>query len=122
MSRSRQSLGRWGEKLAADFLNEHGYIVLEKNVRTPYGELDLVTRQGEVIVFVEVKTRTSSVFGYPEEAITPRKQEHLLASAQDYLQAHPELSGDWRVDVISIECTSSEGTPEIKHFENAIFV
>lgn len=122
MSQSRQSLGRWGEKLAADFLVEHGYIVLEKNVRTPYGELDLITRQGEVIVFVEVKTRSSSVFGYPEEAITNKKRAHLLESAQTYLLDHPELDGDWRIDVIAIKHHLEQDKPEITHFENAVSI
>lgn len=132
MTTFRQSLGSWGENLAADFLLGQGYTILERNARTPYGELDLVTWQeasaggarpgarGRVVVFVEVKTRRSFAFGFPEEAITPRKRMHLLAAAQAYLQAHPELEGDWRVDVIAIQRLRGQQKPMITHFENAV--
>ena len=115
----RQTLGKWGEALAAESLQRQGYILLEKNARTPYGELDLVMRQDAVIVFVEVKTRSSPSFGLPEQSITRSKQEHILHSAQHYLQTHPELPGDWRVDVIAIR--RKTGTPpEVVHFENVL--
>ena len=137
MKTYRQSIGKWGEGLAADYLQERGYIILDRNARTPYGEIDLVARQelirsgllqmgvvdrSYVTVFVEVKTRSSSSFGLPEESITPRKQAHLVAAAQAYLQAHPEMDGDWRVDVISIQRSHSRQPPVITHFENAITV
>ena len=121
MSNSRQNLGRWGENLAADYLSQQGYTIVARNARTPYGELDLVARQAQVTVFVEVKTRRSEKFGLPEAAITPQKQAHLLAAAQAYLQAVPELDGDWRVDVIAIRRTAAApGGVEIIHFENAV--
>lgn len=127
MSRNRQILGSWGEKLAAEFLREHGYSITASNVRTPYGEIDLIARQAEagqgmveVTVFVEVKTRSSRTFGYPEEAVTPRKQAHLTGAAQYYLQEHPELAGDWRIDVIAIERNPEGKPPTIHHFENAV--
>ena len=131
----RQRLGRWGERQAADFLSARGYTLLEQNARTQYGEIDLVASQmvsqesldcleGEerrvVTVFIEVKTRSSTEFGFPEAAITGRKREHMLASAQAYLQAHPELGDDWRVDVIAIQRFPSDQEPEIIHFENAL--
>ncbi len=117
---SRQSIGRWGEKLASEHLKRNGYEVLEANARTPHGEIDLVARHGEVIVFVEVKTRRNDGFGMPEEAITPQKREHLLNAAQAYLQLHPEVEGDWRVDVIAIRCLPGEAQPQITWYENAI--
>lgn len=114
---SRQALGRWGEDLAASYLAAQGYQVLERNVRTPHGEIDLVARDPGMLVFVEVKTRRSASFGPPEESVTPRKRLHLSASAQAYLQSHPELDGNWRLDVIAIRLFKSE-PPEIVHFEN----
>ncbi len=117
---SNQSLGRWGESLAASYLENLGYSLLERNVRTPYGELDLVTRQGLVTVFIEVKTRTSAKYGLPEASITQKKRNHLLASALAYLQEHPDLDGDWRVDVVSIERTNTLHEPIITHFENVL--
>ncbi len=150
MKTSRQRLGSWGEDLAANFLRERGFEILGRNVRTAYGEIDLVAcrssnftvgpspdcstsqsagsqacqsnpdRSSPLVVFVEVKTRTSTEFGYPEASITPAKQVHLLASAREYLRLHPDLDGDWRVDVIAILHPDPLSSPEIRHFENAV--
>ena len=124
MSLSRQDLGRWGEDQAEQYLLRRGYAIVGRNVRTRYGEIDLVARQesasGAATVFVEVKTRRSAAYGLPEEAVTARKQAHLLAAAQSYLQAHPELDGDWRVDVIAIRKERAGQAAEITHFENAV--
>ena len=120
MKTARQTLGGWGETAAADFLAQQGYQILERNARTPYGELDLVTRFQAVTVFVEVKTRRSKRFGYPEESVTARKRQHLFDSGRAYLQAHPELDGDWRVDVIAVEQPGQAGLPVFTHFENVL--
>jgi putative endonuclease len=116
---SRRELGLWGENLAADYLSQLGYYIIDRNVYTQYGEIDLVVQHGDCIVFVEVKTRSSTAFGLPEEAVTVQKQIHLIDSAQAYLQLHPELSGDWRIDVIAIQRYQHDQEPEIIHFENA---
>jgi len=116
----KQQLGHWGEQIAAHHLMEHGLTVIARNVRTPYGELDLLARDGEVLVVVEVKTRTSANFGLPEEAITPQKRAHLLQSAQHYLQQHPELDGDWRIDVVAIRRQPGSQSLEIIWFKDAI--
>ncbi len=115
MSRN-QSIGRWGEQAAADYLCGHGYEVLGRNVRTPYGEIDLVARKAGITVFVEVKARTGKSFGPPEVAVTPRKQAHMLASADYYAQQN-EVD-HWQIDVIAVQKT--EGKVEIMHFENAL--
>jgi putative endonuclease len=127
MKTSAQGVGRWGEELAAGYLRQRGYTLLEQNARTPYGEIDLVACQppGDELPTglpscLEVKTRRSSSFGWPEQAVTVRKRAHLLAAAQSYLQAHPDLSGAWRIDVIAIRRMRSDAPPEIIHFENAI--
>ena len=130
MANQRQLLGRWGESLAADYLVDLGYVVLERNVRTPYGEIDLVARLFEessistekclVTVFVEVKTRSTHTFGHPEESVTARKRAHMIAAAQSYLQDHPDLGGVWRIDVIAIQRLQPDRPPTIHHFENAI--
>lgn len=135
MKTSRQALGAWGEDKAAEYLGERGYSVIERNVRTPFGEIDIVTRHTlpadgnigkknqapqSMIVFVEVKTRSSTEFGFPEQAVNSRKKAHMLASAQAYLQDHPELEDDWRVDVVAVYRARSGRPPEIIHFENAI--
>lgn len=112
-----QKIGRWGEEMTAAFLQKLGDEILDKNARTPYGEIDLVTRRGGVTVFVEVKTRTTRSFGLPEEAITPRKQGHMLAAAEHYAAAHQIDS--WQVDVVAVEGKPGK-TPQIEHFENIL--
>ncbi len=116
---ARQSLGRLGEDLAARYLVEHGFTILARNLRTPYGEIDLLVRQDTLTVFVEVKTRRTPTFGPPEISVTPRKQAHILASAQYYIQEHPELDGDWRIDVLAIQRIKKDAPSQITHFENA---
>ena len=132
MSTRKQSLGKWGEEVAARYLADRGYQILERNRRTPYGEIDLVAWQpaGQrdslesegTIVFIEVKTRASASLGYPEISVTPRKQAHLLDAAQYYLSEHQELRADWRIDVIAIQVLPEPQAPVITHFENAINV
>lgn len=126
MNQSRKELGRWGESFAAEYLRDLGYEIISRNVRTPYGEIDIIAQQTSnttkheiMTVFVEVKTRTSKSYGYPEEAITPRKQINLVSAAQHYLQEHSEFDMHWRIDVIAIERYPNK-SPSIKHFENAL--
>jgi len=112
--------GRWGENFAVRILQEKGLKLLARNVRTPYGELDLVATTGDNIVFIEVKTRFSERFGTPEEAITETKKKHLINAAEAFLQDHPELEGDWQIDVITILCTDQKSAPIVNWIENAI--
>jgi putative endonuclease len=118
MSKQKQSLGRWGEEAAAAYLAVRGYEIVARNVRTEYGELDLIAKHGVQLVFVEVKARSSKQYGEPEQAVTLLKQEHLANAAESYLQAHPH-EGDWRIDVIAISRRAGS-EPEIVHFENAL--
>lgn len=99
----RQSLGRRGESLAAQVLQERGYIIVERNWRCQAGEVDLVTKQQDVWIFVEVRTRRSMAFGTPEESITPRKRARLIDVAATYLAEHGLTDVDWRIDVVAIE-------------------
>lgn len=118
MSNQNQTLGKWGEELAAKYLANKGYSILSANYRTRYGEIDLVTEHLGIIIFVEVKTRSSTQFGFPEEAVTPKKQQHLVHAAELYLQAQNQLDSLWRFDVIAIR-KGPDGKPLITHFENA---
>jgi len=120
---SRQSLGRWGESRAAEYLCDHGYTLLDRNVRTPYGEIDLVTTHEEQVIFVEVKTRASHTLGPPEVSITPTKKTHMISAGLAYLQSHPDLGENWQIDVIAILRLPGPGgavTEQIEHFENVI--
>ena len=110
-----QEIGKWGEQAAADYLCQRGYQILDKNARTPFGEIDLVTRLETLTVFVEVKARTTRSFGLPEEAITPRKLAHMRACAEHYAAGH-EID-TWQLDVLAVEGLPGV-TPRIVHFEN----
>ena len=81
-----QSIGHKGESLAAAYLEENGYIIIDRNYRTPHGEIDLIAAKSEVITFVEVKTRTSNSLGPPEISITSRKIEHMRNAAEYFIQ------------------------------------
>jgi putative endonuclease len=116
----RQRLGSWGEQMAENYLVQRGFIPLFRNYRTRYGEIDLVMKDQETIVFVEVKTRTNLEFGNPEESITAQKRKRMLHSAEACLQAHPELSGYYRIDVMAVNGSPADATPEILWFENAL--
>jgi len=116
----RRTLGQKGEAHAADYLTQKGYTIIDRNYRTSYGEIDIVARQGESIVFVEVKTRASHSLGPPEIAITRRKAQHMRNAAEDYIQNHPGLSDNWRIDVVTLVLRPKDSLPTIDHFENAI--
>jgi putative endonuclease len=117
MSGRNQKIGGWGENAAAKYLEERDYAIVARNVRTPYGEIDIVAEKDGFTVFVEVKTRTSSSMGPPEISVTPRKQEHMLAAAAHFAQEN-ELD-HWQIDVIAVE--GKPGVhPDFTHFENAL--
>jgi putative endonuclease len=117
MSNRNQTVGGWGENVAAGYLEERGYKVIARNARTPYGEIDIVAEKEGFTIFVEVKTRTSNSLGPPEISVTPRKQEHMLAAAEYYTQKN-EID-HWQIDVIAVVGIPGKRT-EFTHFENAI--
>lgn len=80
----RKTTGIIGEKLAAEFLSKRGYMITETNYRCKEGEVDIIARDGEFLVFIEVRTKNSRLFGAPEESITARKKEHLRSVAGYY--------------------------------------
>ncbi len=101
MTKYKIEIGAWGESIAAEWLAEHGYQIITRNVRTPYGEIDLIVRQQDITIFVEVKTLTSSREFFPEKNITTAKQKHMLNSAQHYSAEH-EID-HWQIDAIAVE-------------------
>jgi putative endonuclease len=112
-----QRVGKWGEDAVAAYLAEHGYDIVARNARTPYGEIDIIVRQSETTVFVEVKTLTSSRNFFPEQNVTTRKQAHMLACAEHY--AAENAIDHWQIDVVAVEGKIGL-EPKITHFENAI--
>jgi len=115
----RRDTGILGEKLAKDFLKKKGYRIIETNYRCPEGEIDIVARHNDSLVFVEVRTKTSLEFGSPEESITPTKQERLKSTAYRYQQTHNNLPPLWRIDVVAIELTRGK-LSRIELIENAV--
>jgi putative endonuclease len=113
-----QSLGRWGETQAANYLSSHGYRIIAQNFRTPYGEIDIIAQGPDLTIFVEVKTRQSPSLGPPEIAITPKKRAHLKACAEYYIADHPECDTAWRIDVLAVQKTISGAGYSIQHFQN----
>lgn len=112
-----QRIGKWGEETAVEYLVQNGYAIVDRNVRTPYGEIDIIAKRDDIFVFVEVKTRTSNKMGLPEESITSRKREHMIACAEHY--AVENEIDSWQIDVISVEGKPG-AEPIITYFENAI--
>ena len=117
MTSHNQRVGAWGEESAARYIMNRGYDVISRNIRTPYGEIDIIARSNGVYIFIEVKTLTSSRNFYPEHNITARKREHMLNAAQHYA-AENEIN-HWQIDVIAIEGRPGD-EPVITHFENAL--
>ncbi|WP_298039978.1 YraN family protein [uncultured Desulfuromonas sp.] len=118
MTEERQSLGRWGEEQASRFLRRKGMKILDRNMRTPVGEIDIVARLGKTLVFVEVKTRSSDAFGSPQEAVGPAKQRQILRTAQWYLGAGKGRGLQPRFDVVAVR-PGQGGAASIEHIEDA---
>lgn len=113
-------MGRRGEDLAAAYLKKQGCRIIDRNVNTPFGELDIICRDKSVIVFVEVKTRSSNAFGRPYEAVGPDKQRRIARSASHWLAAKKWTDKPARFDVISVTVRETEkGKVDIEHLADA---
>lgn len=110
-------LGKKGEDIAADYLLHHGYTIVERNFRKRYGDIDIVARKRETLVFVEVKTRTSDLYGGGEEAITRAKKHHLVRSAEYYKLVKSLGDVSMQIDLITVSF-NEEDSHKIEHFEN----
>lgn len=117
MTEERLKLGAWGEEQAARFLRKQGAKILERNLRTPVGEIDIIARLKKQLLFVEVKTRSGLQYGSPAEAVGPRKQQQIIRTAQWYLQQSSQKGLQPRFDVISV--LRRDDSAEITHLPNA---
>ena len=117
MSRKNE-LGKRGELLAADFLRQNGYEILHTNWRFEKAELDIIARKDKIIVFAEVKTRSSDKYGNPEESVSESKQSHLHRAAEAFIEQN-KITSEIRFDIISIILKNN--SPLIEHFEDAFF-
>ncbi len=96
------SKGKAGEDRAAEFIAGLGYRIIDRNWRCARGEIDIVAREGATLIFVEVKARRSQKFGFPAEAVNPRKQERLRLLALHYISASGQGAPDYRFDVAAV--------------------
>ena len=117
---NRQETGKHGEKLALEFLKRKGYHIHETNFRCREGEIDIVARQKDFLVFVEVRTKSNLAFGTPEESITQHKKMKLVTTALSYIDSHQNLPSLWRIDIVAIEIDPSGKSKRIELIENAI--
>ena len=117
MKDPRRQLGDQGEDLAAAVLQQQGYKILERNYVTPLGEIDLIARQGKIVVVVEVKTRRGTRFGAPQEAVNPCKQGRLRRLADYYLKAKHLTGNPVRFDVVAVTLAGDE--PQVEIIQNA---
>jgi putative endonuclease len=103
MTEPRQVIGKAGEEAAVEYLRRHGYRILERNYRCRFGEIDLITQDGTVLAFVEVKTRRSQTYGPAAAAVTREKQRHLIKASQAYLAQRKKANEVCRFDVVTVE-------------------
>ena len=121
MPTARSRLGARGEEIAREYLAAKGYEILATNFRCPWGEVDIIARAGDYLVFAEVCTqRGPSGFGTPQESLSRRKRERLVATAQTYIQSCSTPPAEWRIDLIALQMDRRGGIGQVEHIENAI--
>jgi putative endonuclease len=115
----KKRLGDWREIEARRYLETKAYVFIERNFRVPEGEIDLVMQDGDIVVFIEVKTRTSDSFGTPEESVSGAKRKRLLRAAWAFLQEWERIDASWRIDVVAIEASPNWTIQRLDHYRSA---
>ncbi|WP_202711318.1 YraN family protein [Sporosalibacterium faouarense] len=110
--------GDYGEKLAMEYLNDNDYIIIERNFRNRIGEIDIIAKKDNIIVFIEVKSRKNSKYGYGYEAVNKRKQDKIIKLANSYINFKNLRSFQFRFDIIEVYFEDCR----INHIENAFWV
>ncbi|MFQ5824676.1 MAG: YraN family protein [bacterium] len=119
-NKSIKKIGKFGEEMAAEFLRNKNYEIIERNYRWARGEIDIVAKKDDMLIFVEVKTAQRDTFGPPETWVDQRKQQQIGQVAEHYLQEKEIDDMDCRFDVIAITAQGKEW--KIKHIENAFWL
>jgi putative endonuclease len=114
---SHNDLGRWGEDVAADYLERQGYTIIERDWKSGHRDLDIIALDDDTVVFVEVKTRSNRMFTDPEMAVDYQKIRHLQQAANHYIK-YRHIDNDIRFDIITVVGTMNE-TPSIEHIKDA---
>jgi putative endonuclease len=110
-------IARFGEDIATDYLKKIGYQIIERNFRKGYGEIDIVSIHGNILVFIEVKTRSTGLYGGAIEAISYGKLQKLIRTCEYYKMLHPKLPDAMRIDAILIDLAGEE-VKKLEHIEN----
>jgi putative endonuclease len=117
MTKTRRTLGEWGERLAAAHLTAAGMVLLDRNWRTAAGEIDIIARDGDSLIFIEVKTRRTAQFGGVGEAVAPVKTRRLRALATQWLAVSGLRARTVRFDVVTVQV--GPGGPVVSHVRDA---
>ena len=117
---AKKLTGGFGEEVAAKYLKSRGYSIMERNFRTPFGEIDIIAERDGCVVFLEVKTRISDHFGPPLEAITWAKKRKIIQNCQYYLKCKKILWGPCRIDAMGIKLDGDRRVELIRYVKNAI--
>ncbi len=119
MTTEKQNIGKLGEDIAVKYLEKHGYKILERNYRKPWGEIDIVAQQSQELVFIEVKTQNQKFEWRPEENITRHKKHQLSRIIITYLKSNkiPE-DQNWRIDVLAITLDFKTKNASVEHIQN----
>lgn len=115
-----REIGALGEKIAAEYLTRLGYVIRERNFRSREGEIDIIAEKDDFLIFIEVRTRRSLSFGTPEESVTAKKKERLIALTQAYMEDREDLPSSWRIDVMALELGPKGQISRLELIENAI--
>jgi len=120
MTNRAMRLGQSGERLAVDYLKKEGYELVERNVRRPEGEIDIVALDSDTLVFVEVKLRRPGGTGKATESLSEAKKRRMSELAVAYAADHPELPQDLRVDLIAIDLKVDGSVGSVQHVRSAV--
>lgn len=121
MFTSKQISGIKGEDLAASYLSKKGYKIIKRNFRARGGEIDIIAKDGDTLVFIEVKARSTDEFGSPLEAITYRKMKSLIKTAEFYKIKNPNLPELMRIDAVAISLDSENKVKSVELVKNISF-
>jgi putative endonuclease len=114
---SHNELGKWGEDVAATYLERQGYTIIERDWKSGHRDLDIIALDGDTVVFVEVKTRSNRMFTDPEMAVDYQKIRHLQQAANHYIK-YRHIDSDIRFDIITVVGTIND-SPAIDHIKDA---
>ena len=117
----RARAGARAEELSKNYLAAKSYEILTTNFRCPWGEVDIIAQEGSCLVFVEVcSRRSSSEYGSPEESLSKRKRERLVATAETYIQVCSTPPEDWRIYLVAVDMDDLGKVSRMEHIQNAI--